>query len=191
MILMLNTIFQSCTSKTSSKIIVHGLPYTLSPAVMASNSILACSSASSGFLLSAVSSSLRASSPVNSGFSYRREPGGSTFAFVDVLVCTMSLWCCLLSRRIRKYSSIPASDIPTVTPTPTPAFVLELSPELAILCSVGGLSEDVEGIAVDFVGEAIAEVDGGAVFLVGDTEVEMERLFVDRVFDELLVIVAN
>ena len=172
---------------------------------MASNSTLVCSPASSGFLLSVASSSLRASSPVNSGFSYRREPGGSTFAFIDVLVCTMSLWCCLLSRRIRKYSSIPASDTPTVTPTPTPAFVLDLSSELAILWSVGGLSEDVEGSAVNFVGEAIAEVDGGAVdfvgeaiaevdsgavFIVGDTEVKMERLFVDRVFEELLVIVA-
>ena len=84
--------------------------------------------------------------------------------------------------------------------------MLDLSSELAILWSVGGLSEDVEGSAVDFVGEAIAEVDGGAVdfvreaiaevdggavFLVGDTEVEMERLFDDRVFEELLVIVVN
>ena len=89
--------------------------------------------------------------------------------FVDVLVCTISLWYCLRSRRTRKYSSIPASDTPTVTPTPIPAFVLKLSPEVAISWSVGGLS------------------DGGVVVLVGDTEVEIERAFVDRVSEELLV----
>ena len=63
----------------------------------------------------------------------------------------MSLWCCLRSRRTRKYSSIPASDTPAVTPTPIPAFVLGLSPEVAIPWSVAGLSEDVEGSAVDCV----------------------------------------
>lgn len=66
----------------------------------------------------------------------------------------MSLRCCRSSRRTRKYSSIPASDTPTVTPTPTPAFVLELSPELAIPWSVGALSEDVEGSAIGLVEDA-------------------------------------
>lgn len=161
---------------------------------MASISILVCCPDSSALLLSAASISLRASSPVNSGFSNRREPGGFTPAFVDVPACAMSLWYCLRSRRTRKYSSIPASDIPIVTPTPIPAFVLELSPEVAIPWSVGGLSENVEGSAVDFVGfawEAITEVDGGAVVLVGDTEVEIERVFVDRVSEELLVKLAT
>ena len=102
----------------------------------------------------------------------------------------MSPWCCLRSRRVRKYSSIPATNTPTATPTPTPAFVLELSPEVAFPWSVGALSEEIEGSAVTFVREAIAEVDGTAVFLVGDEEVEIERVYVDRVFEELLVSVA-
>ena len=105
----------------------------------------------------------------------------------------MSPWCCLRSRRIRKYSSIPATNTPTATPTPTPAFVLELSPEVAIAWSVGALSEDVEGSAVTVVREAIADVDGAALFLVRDKAVEIERAFVDtvdRVFEELLAPVA-
>ena len=134
------------------------------PPSMASNSILVCSPASSGFLLSAASSSLRASSPVNSGFSYRLEPGGSTSAFVNVPACTISIWCCLLSRRIRKYSSILASDTPSVTPTPTAAFVLELSPEVAIPWSVGRLSEDVEGSLSEDVEDSLSEdVEGSAI----------------------------
>lgn len=116
-----------------------------------SSSLRASSPVSSGFLRSAVFNSFRASSPVNSGFSYRVEPGDSVPAFVDVLACTISLWCCLRSRRPRKYSSIPASDTPTVTPTPIPAFTLELSPEVAVPWSVRAFSENVEGSAVDFV----------------------------------------
>lgn len=99
-------------------------------------SILVCYPDSSTLLLSVASSSLRASSPINSGFSYRLEPGGSTSAFVDVPACAMSFFCCLRSRSTRKYSGIAASDTPTVTPTPIPAFVLELSPEVAIPWSV-------------------------------------------------------
>ena len=33
----------------------------------------------------------------------------------------------------------------------------------------------------------MVEVDGGAVFFVGGTEVEIERVFVDRVLEELLI----
>ena len=187
---MPKTIFQSCTSKTSSKTTVNGLPYTLSRAATASNSIPVCPPASSAPLLSAASSSFRASSAVNSGFSYRSEPNSITSASVDVPACTLSFWCCLRSRRTRKYSTIPASDTPTVTPTPKPALLLELSPEVAVLWSVGSLSEDVEGnaigfvedaggSAIDFVSEAMVEVDGEVVFLVGDTEVETEKAFVD------------
>ena len=58
---------------------------------------------------------------------------------------------------------------------------------MVIPWSVGGLLEDVEGSAVDLVGEAIAEVVDGAVVVVGDMEVETKRAFVDRVYEELLV----
>ena len=60
---------------------------------------------------------------------------------------------------------------------------------MAIPWPFGGLSGDVEGNTVDFVWEAIVEVDGGAVFLGGDTEVEIERVFVE-VLEELIVLVA-
>ena len=49
--------------------------------------------------------------------------------------------------------------------------------------------EVVEGSTIGFVGEAMVEVDVGAVFFVGDTEVEIENVFVDRVFKEPLVVV--
>ena len=116
---------------------------------------------------------MRASSPLNSGFSYRLETGGGCVsALVNVPAYALSLWCFLRNRRTRMYSSIPASDTPTVTPTPTPAFVLELSPEGVIPWSVGGLlEEDVEGGPAGFVWEAIVEVDGGAVVFVGATVV--------------------
>ena len=35
----------------------------------------------------------------------------------------------------------------------------------------------------------MAEVEGDAVFPIRDTEVEMERVSIDKVFEELLVIV--
>ena len=49
---------------------------------------------------------------------------------------------------------MPARDTPSVTPAPKPALLLELSPEVAVLWSVGGLIEDVEGDAVGFVEDA-------------------------------------
>ena len=36
----------------------------------------------------------------------------------------------------------------------------------------------------------MVEVDGGTVFLVGDTEAEIEWVFVDRVLEELPIVVA-
>ena len=51
---------------------------------------------------------------------------------------------------------------------------------------------DVEGCVAEFVCEAIVEVDGGAVALVGEAEVEVGfgRAVVDGVFEERVVRVA-
>ena len=61
---------------------------------------------------------------------------------------------------------------------------------MAIPWFVGGLSEDVEGSAVDFISEAIAEIDGCAVDIAGDMDVEIEWVFIDEVYEGLGVAVA-
>ena len=61
---------------------------------------------------------------------------------------------------------------------------------MAIPWSVGGLSEDVEGNTVDFISEAIAELDDGAVHIAEDMDVEIEQVFMDEVYEELGVTVA-
>ena len=68
---------------------------------VASSSMLVPLPGSSAFLLSAASISLRASSPISSGFSNCLDPSGAS---VDVLVpaCAMSFRACFRSRCTRK-----------------------------------------------------------------------------------------
>ena len=116
---------------------------------VASSSMLVPFPGSSAFLLSAASISLRASSPISSGFSNRLEPSG---AAVDGPACAMSLTACFRSRCTRKEISRPTSETPNVTPTPIPTFVLELRAEEAVFwvgCST--LAAELEGSAEESV----------------------------------------
>ena len=87
-------------------------------------------------------------------------------------------------------------------PAPSPAFVLEFSPE-EVGCCVGRLVLEMEGSAVDLVWDAVAEVEGtvvdpvgdvaarvedGAVAFTKDAGVDVDKLFVDSVLDKPLVI---
>ena len=53
------------------------------------------------------------------------------------------------------------------TPTPTPAFILELSSEEAIWCT-GGKTAEVDSSVVNFCRDAVAELKDGVVGSVGD-----------------------
>ena len=108
-----------------------------------------------------------------------------------VILCLGSLRDHLRSQRIVKQSSRPRVDIPTQTPTPSPAFALEFKPEEAIWC-VEGTTVEREGSAVGIIWDVVAEVDGGGVvgsICNSDACVDMERVFVDRVFDKMFSVV--
>ena len=51
---------------------------------------------------------------------------------------------------------------------------------------VGGSAAEIEGIAVGSIGDAVAKCNGDAVVPTSDSEVEIEREFVDRVPEKLL-----